>query len=245
MAPTLHHLQVSQSERIVWLLEELGVDYILKLYQRAPLLCPPALADLTPARSAPVLTDTHQGREFTISESGAIAEYIITIYGDNRFTLPPSAPNYPEYLFWLHFANGTLQPTLGRKLISRLSNPGLDSPYQGAADAAIARCLGAVEARLSETKAWLAGDEFTAADIMSVFCFTTERNYVPVDLSPYPALLEYLQRVGKREGYRKAMSKGDAEMDIDRGLSAKGPEMFPALAAMEKQMGIGQVKAKA
>lgn len=245
MPPTVHHLQVSQSERIVWLCEELAIPYTLKTYTRSPLWSPPPLASLTPQKSAPVLTDTHHGREFTISESGAIAEYLINVHGDGRLTLSPAHKDYPEYLFWLHFANGTLQPTSGRKMIARLANPALDSSIVAAADANIAKCLGAVEARLNQTNAWLAGDEFTAADVMSVWCLTTMRNFVPTDLSGYPAILAYLQRVGRREAYRTAMARGDPELEWERGLTAEGYDRFGALADVERQLGVGRIKVKA
>jgi len=235
MPPTVHHLRVSQSERIVWLCEELGIDYRLSIYDRSPLLSPAELAALTPQKSAPVLTDTNvvTGKVFNMSESGAIVEYIINVYGDKRLTLSPTDANYPDYLFWLHFANGTLQPTLGRLMFVRLS----DGPATKMGEAGVQKCLAAVEARLNDTKEWLAGPDFTCADVMTVWCFTTMRRFCPYDITPYPAISAYLQRVAARPQYRAAMTKGEgADHNVQEAMTPKGPPVFPALVDMQRQL---------
>ncbi|KAJ9498527.1 hypothetical protein H2202_006214 [Exophiala xenobiotica] len=237
---TIHHLRESQSERIIWLCEELGIPYNLKCYDRSPLLAPPELASLTPMRSAPVMTDTNPvtGQTFNMGESGAIAEYIINVHGQGRLSLPPTHPNYPDYLFWFHFANGSLLPSISPRMFLRMANPNLDSPIHAMAEARTAKALKAVEARLSQTRAWLAGDEFTAADIMNVFCLTTMRTFVMFRLSRYPNILAYLERVGARPKYEAAMAKGDWDLDYAQGLSARGYDMHDALFDMEEEFGV-------
>jgi glutathione S-transferase len=203
---TIHHLGRSQSERILWLCEELGLDYKLERYQRDPktILSPPELKALHPLGAAPLIEDDG----VWLAESGAIVEYILGKYGRGQLAFGPDAPEYPVYLYWLHFANGTLQPAMGRSMIvSRLDLPA-DHPMVGAMNGRLARALRLLDARLAEAP-YLAGETFTAADVMTVFSLTTMRLFYPADLSPYPAILDYLQRIGARPGYIRAMAKGD------------------------------------
>jgi len=206
---TVHHLGKSQSERIVWLCEELEIPYELKLYDRDPVtrLAPPAYKALHPLGTAPVI---HDGG-LVLTESGAVVEYILARHGGGRLSLGPAHPAFADYLFWFHFSNGNLQPGMGRNMIlHRLELP-QDNPTQLAMRGRLALSLELMDARL-RTVDWLAGSEFTAADIMSVFSLTTMRLYYPLDLSPYPGILAYLQRVGAREAYSRAMQKGDPGM---------------------------------
>lgn len=103
---TVHHLGKSQSERIVWLCEELAIPYELKLYDRDPVtrLAPPAYKALHPIGAAPVITDG----DLVMAESGAIIEYIVARYGNRRLVLPPDHPDFAQFVYWFHFANGTL-----------------------------------------------------------------------------------------------------------------------------------------
>ena len=118
-----------------------------------------------------------------------------------------------HYLYWLHFANGNLQPVMGRNmLIGRLDLPA-DHPMALMQRGRLRRVLELMEARLARVT-WLAGNEFTAADIMTVFSLTTMRNFNPVDLAPYPSILAYLQRVAARPAYQRAMAKGDPGMPL-------------------------------
>jgi len=206
---TIHHLGVSQSERIVWLCEELGVAYELKHYVRDPVtrLSPPALVALHPLGAAPVIADGN----LLLAESGAITEYIITKYGGGRLTLGPDHPDYAQYLYWFHFANGNLQPVMGRSMVLRRLKLAPDNPVLRAMQGRLDRVLDLVEKRLGEAD-YLAGSQFTAADIMSVFSLTTMRAFLPLDLAPYPNVLRYLQRIGAREAYQRAMRKGDPGM---------------------------------
>ena len=208
---TVHHLGVSQSERIVWLCEELGLPYELKVYDRDAVtrLAPPEYKALHPLGAAPVIEDG----DVLLAESGAIVEYIVARYGNGRLVLAPDHPGFAPFLYWFHFANGTLQPATGRNMIlGRLGLPA-DNPLIKAMKARLELALGLVEARLG-TAVYLAGDEFTTADIMAVFSLTTMRNFLPFDLAPYPAIRAYLQRIAARPAYQRAMQKGDPGMPL-------------------------------
>jgi glutathione S-transferase len=203
---TVHHLGRSQSERILWLCEELGLDYKIQRYQRdaKTMLSPPELRALHPLGAAPLIEDDG----VQLAESGAIVEYILGRYGQGRLAYGPEAPEYPAYLYWLHFSNGTLQPAMGRNmLLSRLNLPS-DHPMLLAMRGRLDRALRLLDARLTLAP-YLAGEAFTAADVMTVFSLTTMRLFYPADLSPYPAVLAYLRRIGERPGYKRAMEKGD------------------------------------
>ncbi|KAK5054459.1 hypothetical protein LTR84_001350 [Exophiala bonariae] len=235
---TIHHLHVGQSERIIWLAEELSLPYTLELHTRNPVFSPPSLTVLTPQGSAPVLSSTTpSGQPFNISETGAIAEYLLSpLYNPSgHLTVRPGAENYHAYLFWLHFANGTLQPALGRQIIATGLDPTGANPRSAGAKERIERALGQLDARLAETGAWLVGDEFTAADVLTVWCVTTMRQFVPWDLAPYHGILAWLGRVAERVAYRTAMEKGDQGLDWRKAMTPEGPGLFPPMkAAMER-----------
>jgi len=206
---TIHHLGHSQSERIVWLCEELGIPYELRHYRRDAVtrLSPPELRALHPLGAAPLIEDG----ALLLAESAAIVEYIIAKHGDGGLRLDPSHPDYAAYLYWFHFSNGNLQPVMGRlMMVSRAGLPA-DDPVQVSVQMRFDRVMELVEARLRETP-YFAGSEFTAADIMSVFSLTTMRLFQPVSLGPYPGILSYLQRIGERPAYRRAMAKGDPDL---------------------------------
>jgi len=206
---TVHHLGVSQSERIVWLCEELEIPYDLKVYPRDPVsrLAPLEYQALHPIGAAPVITDG----EVVLAESGAIVEYILAKYGDGRLAIPPADPAFADYLYWLHFTNGTLQPALGRLMIASLGGVPEDHQMIRWLKERQGRMFDMLEGRLG-TCAFLAGDQFTAADIMIVFSLTTMRNFQAIDLSPYPNIRAYLKRMSERPGYQRALAKGDPGM---------------------------------
>ena len=208
---TVHHLGKSQSERIVWLCEELGIPYELKRYERDPvtILAPPEYRALHPIGAAPVITDG----DLVLAESGAIAGYIIAKHGGGRLAPGPDRPDFAAYLYWFHFANGTLQPVMGRKSLLRRAGTPEDNPAALFVQERLGRALGLVEARLGEAE-HLAGREFTAADIMNVFSLTTMRSFSPVDFAPYFNIRAYLQRIAARGAYRRAMEKGDPGMAL-------------------------------
>ena len=206
---TIHHLGHSQSERIIWLCEELGLPYELVRYQRDPvtILSPPVLRALHPLGAAPVLEEDG----LLLAESAAIVDYLILKHGGGRLRLGPDHPEFAAFLYWFHFANGNLQPVMGRMLmVGRVGLPP-DHPVQAAVQGRLDRVVTLVEARLGEAP-WLAGEAFTAADIMSVFSLTTMRLFQPLDLQHCPNILAYLQRVGARPAYQRAMAKGDPDL---------------------------------
>lgn len=202
---TIHHLGRSQSERIVWLCEELGLPYALKIYDRdaKTILAPPELTALHPMGAAPVITEG----DLVLAESGAIVDYILTKHGQGRLVVNPDALGFAKYLYWLHFANGNLQPVMGRSMILRRVKLPPDHPVQTAIQARLDRVLALLETHLA-THEYLAGP-FTAADIMSVFSLTTMRLFMPVDLTPYLKIRTYLTRIGNRPAYQRAMAAGD------------------------------------
>ncbi|OTA52755.1 putative glutathione S-transferase [Hypoxylon sp. EC38] len=209
MTLTVHHLGVSQSDRVVWLCEELGIDYELKKYDRSPIMAPPEYKALHPLGSAPVIEDG----DIKIAESGACVEYILQTHGNRKFGITPGHKDYAEYLYWFHFANGTLQPVLLLNL--SLSRSGIGKGHESVkrSDARRKQILDFVDRRLSKVP-WLAGEQFTAADIMNVCCLTTMRCFVQYSLGGYPNILAYLKRVAARGGYRRAMEKGDPNLDV-------------------------------
>jgi glutathione S-transferase len=188
------------------LCEELGLSYDLVRYARDPItiLAPPELKALHPLGSAPLIADGGP----TLAESGAIVEYILAKYGSGKLAVAPDEPEFADYLHWFHFANGTFQLAMSRCFYLRRLNLPPDNPVLVAAEGRLERAFRYVDDRLSAVP-YFAGSVFTAADIMMVFSLTTMRLFVPVELAPYPAILAYLQRIGSREGYRRAMEKGD------------------------------------
>jgi len=206
---TVHHLGKSQSERIVWLCEELGLSYELKRYNRDPktMLAPPEYKALHPLGAAPVITDG----DVVLAESGAIVEYISAKHGGGRLALAPAHPDYAQYVYWFHFANSTLQPVMGRSLVLSRAKLPADNPVVLWTKARQDLALDFLDARLRDAD-YLAGRELTAADIMIVFSLTTMRYFLPADLTHYPHILKYLHRIGEREAYRRAMRKSDPEM---------------------------------
>ena len=206
---TVHHLGRSQSERIVWLCEELGLEYGLKRYERAPLLAPPEYKALHPIGTAPVITDG----DVVLGESGAIVEYILAKYGGGRLQRTPGHREFAHYVYWLHFANGSFQALLHRTLIARRLEPPPEHPVLVSLQTRLTDALEFMNRRLGEAN-YLAGDELSAADIMMVFSLTTMRSFTAYELKPYANILAYLRRIGAREAYQRAMRKGDPGMAL-------------------------------
>ena len=208
---TIHHLHTSQSERIVWLCEELGVPYELALHDRHPvtILAPPELAQIHPLGAAPVITDG----ELVLAESGAIVEYIIAKHGGGRLALTATHPDFANYLYWFHYANANLQAQMGRNMVLRRLDLAPDNAVLVGIQGRLQRALNWINSRF-ETADYLAGAEFTAADIMMVFSLTTMRVFMPVDLAPYAHIRTYLARIGARPAYQRAMQKGDPDMTL-------------------------------
>jgi len=202
----IHHLETSQSERILWLCEELGVPYEIKRYERdaTTRLAPPELQALHPMGTAPVISEGG----VVMAESGAIVDYIIGKHGGGRLALRSDHPDFAQYLYWFHFANASFQPVMGRMMmLTRLNLPS-DHPMVATIRGRLERALNWLEARLRDAD-YLAGGEFTAADIMIVFSLTTMRHFYALDLSPYARIRAYLRRMGERPAYQRAREKGD------------------------------------
>jgi glutathione S-transferase len=208
---TVHHLGKSQSERIVWLCEELGIPYQLKRYTRDPItmLAPAEYKALHPIGSAPVITDG----DLVLAESGAIVEYIIARYGDGRLVLRADDPGFAQFLYWFHFANGTLQAGMGRLMLLNRLKLADDNPMLVMSKARVDRAFDLIDARVRDAE-YLAGGTFTTADIMTGFSLTTMRYFQPYDLSRCPNVVKYLSRVSARPAYRRAMEKGDPGMAL-------------------------------
>ncbi len=206
---TIHHLGLGQSERIVWLCEELDIPYTLQTYVRDPLtrLAPPALKALHPLGAAPVI----EIDGLMLAESAAIVEFLLARHGAGRLQYGPDDPAFADYLYAFHFANGNLQPAMLRLLTVRRCGLAPDHPVLAATQGRVDAVFAMVEERLTQHD-YLAGPDFTAADIMIVFSLTTMRLFTPVDLLPYPAIRAYLQRIGARPAYRRAMAKSDPDL---------------------------------
>ena len=208
---TVHHLGISQSERIVWLCEELEIPYQLQRYERDPVtrLAPATFKALHPLGTAPIITDG----DLVLPESGAIIEYIIGKYGRGRLSLPPESAGYADYVFWLHFANGSLMPSMMVNLLVGILGGGEDNSIIQTLNGRSAKAFALIEKRLGEAP-YFAGKEFTAADVIMLFPLTTMRNFTPIDLARFPNLQAYLKRIGERPAYQRAMAKGDPGMPL-------------------------------
>ncbi|WP_394840762.1 glutathione S-transferase family protein [Pendulispora brunnea] len=205
----IHHLGHSQSERIVWLCEELGIPYELQKYTRDPVtrLSPPELKALHPLGAAPLI----EVDGMLLAESAAIVDFILARYGRGRLRHGPEHPDFAAYLYWFHFANGNLQPVMLRSMTVGRCGLAPDHPVRTSALERLDKVFSLLDARLAQND-YLAGSEFSAADIMSVFSLTTMRVFYPVDLEPYPNIRVYLQRIGGRPAYQRAMAKGDPDL---------------------------------
>ncbi|MEL6528897.1 MAG: glutathione S-transferase [Pseudomonadota bacterium] len=200
---TVHHLRISQSERIVWLCEELGLDYDLKLYNRDPdtRLAPAELKALHPMEIAPLIEDG----DTMLGESGAIVEYIIGKYAPETDLVPgPDHPDFADHLYWFHFANATFM-TNGMMQIA-VGALGGEMPPPLAKR--VSNAWTQIETRLGEAD-YFGGSQLTTADIMMVFQLTTSRAFNNMTIDHLPNLQAYLKRIGAREAYQTAMAKAE------------------------------------
>jgi len=199
---TIHHLGVSQSERIVWLMEELALPYRLKWYDRmANRLAPPDFLKLHPTAMAPVIED--DGRVLT--ESAVIAEYICHRHAGGKFTLRPENPNYYDYLYWMHFNNSAM----GLRFTKSVLQAGATGPVADTMGEVVRRreeqFYKYLDQRLGESP-FLAGPEFTCADIMTVYRLTTAILFGARPIDDLPNVVAYAKRIEARPAYQKAMS---------------------------------------
>jgi glutathione S-transferase len=199
---TIHHLSVSRSERIVWLMEELGLPYVLEWHQRERNgAAPPALREIHALGKSPVIEDG----DLTLAESGAIVEYIVQRYGGGRLAVPPSEPQYPGYLYWMHFAEGSLMTLMLIALVLSRVPEAKDGAVVKRISARLVQMLEYVDKGLGGHE-YFAGDSFTAADIMMSFPFTTMKRYLDYDLTPHSNINAWLARMHARPAFVKAMA---------------------------------------
>jgi glutathione S-transferase len=198
---TVCHLSTSRSERIVWLMEELGLDYKLEVFPREANGASPApLKALHALGKAPLIRDG----DLVLAESGAIVEYVVNRHGGGRLAVAPDAPEYAGYLYWLHFAEGSLMSLMLIALVLTRIPEAAQSPVKGRITERMHQMLSYVDGAIAAHD-YFAGERFTAADIMMVFPFTTMRSFLHYDLAPYANIAAYLARIEARPAYRKAM----------------------------------------
>jgi glutathione S-transferase len=213
----VHHLNNSRSQRVLWLLEELGLEYEIKPYQRdkKTMLAPPELRQVHPLGKSPVITDGG----VTIAESGAIIEYLAERYGPGRLAPAAGTPEYLRYRYWLHFSEGSAQPPLLLKLLFDRVKTG-PMPFfvrpiaRKIADTALAsfvlpnleRNLDYMEGELGKSE-WFAGERFSAADIQLSFPLEAARMRAGLNESR-PRLMAFLEKIHARPAYRRAIERG-------------------------------------
>jgi glutathione S-transferase len=214
---TVHHLNNSRSQRVLWLLEELGLDYEIKRYQRdaKTMLAPPELRQVHPLGKSPVLSED----TLVLAESGAIVEYLVERHGNGRLVPPAGSPDRLRYRYWLHYAEGSMMPPLVMKLVFDRMEKGpmpffarpvaraLAGKVKGAfIQPNIDRHLDFLEAELSKT-VWFAGEEFTAADIQMSFPLEAAAARGGLD-ARRSRLTDWLARIHAREAYKRAIERG-------------------------------------
>ena len=214
---TVHHLNNSRSQRVLWLLEELGLPYEVKRYERdaETMLAPASLRAVHPLGKSPLISDG----ERTVAESGAIVEYLVARHGNGRLAPPEGTPEHLRYTYWLHYAEGSLMPPLLLKLVfDRVESapmPFFVRPVArgiaGRAKSAfigpqIALHLDWVNAELGKS-VWFAGDELTAADIQMSFPLEAAAARGGLD-ARWSRIGAFLERIHARQAYRRALERG-------------------------------------
>jgi glutathione S-transferase len=214
---TVHHLNNSRSQRVLWLLEELGVPYEVKRYERdaKTMLAPPALLAIHPLGKSPVIVDG----TVTVAESGAVIEYLMDHYGAGRLIPAAGTPERLAYTYWLHYAEGSAMPPLLLKLVfDRVANAPAPWPISAIArriagtvqnsfiGPQLKRHLDYMEAQLT-AHPWFAGNEFTAADVQMSFPLEAAKSRAGLNASR-PRLWDFLERIHAREAYKRALERG-------------------------------------
>ncbi|HDY98685.1 MAG TPA: glutathione S-transferase [Pseudomonas sabulinigri] len=218
----VHHLNNSRSQRILWLLEELGLEYEVKRYERDPktMLAPPELKAIHPLGKSPVITDG----ELTLAESGAIIEYLVDKYGQGRLAPAAGSVERLRFTYWLHYAEGSAMSPLLLKLVFNKveSSPmpffvkpfakGIARKVKGSfVEPQIVQHLDYLNGELAAT-GWFSGDEFSAADVQMSFPLEAAAARGGLD-GKWPNLMAFLQRIHERPAYKKALERG-GEYDI-------------------------------
>jgi glutathione S-transferase len=214
---TLHHLNNSRSQRILWLMEEMGLPYEIQRYQRDPktMLAPPSLRAVHPLGKSPVITDG----EFTLAESGAIIEYLVARYGAGRLAPEAGTPAHLRYTYWLHYAEGSAMPPLLLKLVfDKVENspmPFFVKPIARAIAGKVKKTfiepqlrqhLDYLEMSLGQSD-WFAGAEFSGADIQMSFPLEAAAARGGLNESR-PKLMDFLARIHARPAYQRAIARG-------------------------------------
>ena len=214
---TVHHLNNSRSQRVLWLLEELGLPCEIKHYQRDPktMLAPESLRQVHALGKSPVITDG----DVTVAESGAIVEYLVERYGDGRLAPAAGTPERLRYRYWLHFAEGSAMPPLLMKLIfDRIASspmPFFAKPIArgisakviaGFVEPNLKRQLDFMEGELAGSD-WFAGNAFSAADIQMSFPLEAAAQRAGLNASR-PRLMAWLKRIHERPAYQRALVSG-------------------------------------
>jgi glutathione S-transferase len=196
----VHHLNASRSRRITWLLEELGVDYELIMYQRdaATNLAPPELKAIHPLGKAPVIRDNGE----VIFESGAIIEYLIRRYGNGRFAPAAQSEDYNRYMQFLHYAEGS---AMLRLYVGRLGDAG--APLLPRIESETANHIGFLNREL-QGRNYFVGNELTGADVQ--LSFVAQIAVLFSGRDAFPNLTEFVDRIEARGAYQRAMQKGGA-----------------------------------
>ncbi len=213
---TVHHLENSRSQRLLWLLEELEVPYEVKHYKRdaKTKLAPAELKLVHPLGKSPVITDGDR----VIAESGAIIEYLVDKYGEGRLVPPSDSDDYLRYRYWMHYAEGTLMPLL---VISLLLNrieraPLIVRPIAKAIAGQVRKAylgpslqanVAFLESELGRST-WIAGETLSAADIQMSFPIEALMIRATQDNAPLPNLTAYLERIRAHPAYKRAIDKG-------------------------------------
>lgn len=211
----VHHLNNSRSQRVLWLLEELGVPYEVKRYERdaKTMLAPPELKAVHPLGKSPVITDG----DTVIAETGAIIEYLVGVYGGGKLIPAPGTPERLRYTYWLHYAEGSaMTPLLLKLVFSALPNraPGLMKPIvraiaakaqAGFVDPQLKTHIDYWEAELSKSP-WFAGPAFTAADI--AMSFPLEAGAERAGAASRPHVKAFLEKIHARPAYQRALERG-------------------------------------
>lgn len=213
----VHHLNNSRSQRVLWLLEELGLTYDIKRYERdkKTMLAPPALKRIHPLGKSPVVTDA----SFTLAESGAIIEYLVERYAGGCLAPARELPAYLRYRYWLHYAEGSLMPPLLLKLVfDKIETTPMPFFVKLVAKAISGKAkssfimpqvnthLDYLEAELGKST-WFAGDEFTAADVQMSFPLEAAAARGGLNASR-PKLMNYLKQIHARPAYQRALERG-------------------------------------
>jgi glutathione S-transferase len=211
----VHHLNNSRSQRVLWLLEELGVPYEVKRYERdaKTMLAPPELLAVHPLGKSPVITDGDK----TIAETGAIIDYVLDTYGQGRLIPAAGTPERLRYTYWLHYAEGSaMTPLLLKLVFTALPNraPGLlkglvkaiaAKAQTGFVDPQLKTHIDYWEAELAKAP-WFAGPDFTGADI--AMSFPLEAAVARAGAASRPRVKAFLDRIHARPAYRQALERG-------------------------------------